>query len=257
MITRIEINGFKSFHSFKVNLRPFQVFIGPNGVGKTNLFDAIVLLSHLAGDEKGEEVLWDSRGEMGERFTYFPDGTRAKLMSFAVEMLIPRSVTLETGKALEVSANRLRYELDIEHRVENGVEQVYVLRESLLPIADAQDTWAKDMIPSKNRKAWFVREKRPPYISTEQDKDTTLIYRNQDLPGGGRESFVVGQLDRTVLSSSNGARYPTAYAARQEMLNWRFLPLNPVALPARSGAQGSPALLPYRSNLTAVLARIS
>lgn len=48
MITRIEIDGFKSFHQFAVDLRPFQVFIGPNGVGKSNLFDAIVLLSNLS-----------------------------------------------------------------------------------------------------------------------------------------------------------------------------------------------------------------
>ena len=85
MITRIEINGFKSFHNFKVNLRPFQVFIGPNGVGKTNLFDAIVLLSHLAGDNTVADAFRQSRGEIAELFTYFPDGTRAKLMSFAVD----------------------------------------------------------------------------------------------------------------------------------------------------------------------------
>src|SRR6266404_195617 len=111
MLTRLEINGFKSFHNFAINLRPFQVFIGPNGVGKTNLFDAIVLLAHLAGDNTLADAFRQSRGEIAELFTYFPDGTRAKLMSFAVEMLIPRGVTLEAGKALEVSSNRLRYEL--------------------------------------------------------------------------------------------------------------------------------------------------
>src|SRR5579863_6840387 len=42
MLTRLEIDGFKSFRNFAINFQPFQVLIGPNGVGKTNLFDAIV-----------------------------------------------------------------------------------------------------------------------------------------------------------------------------------------------------------------------
>ncbi len=46
MLTRLEINGFKSFDNFVINFQPFQVFSDPNGVGKTNLFDAAVLLSH-------------------------------------------------------------------------------------------------------------------------------------------------------------------------------------------------------------------
>src|SRR5215813_8807212 len=136
MITRIEINGFKSFHNFKVNLRPFQVFIGPNGVGKTNLFDAIVLLSHLAGDATVEDALNLSRGEIAEQFTMYPDGTRAKKLSFAVEMLIGRTVTEPEGKTLNASSTRLRYELDLESKVEDGVEHVYVAREALLPISE-------------------------------------------------------------------------------------------------------------------------
>ncbi len=48
MITRIEIDGFKTFRNFKLNLAPFQVIVGANGVGKSNLFDALRLLYQLA-----------------------------------------------------------------------------------------------------------------------------------------------------------------------------------------------------------------
>jgi AAA15 family ATPase/GTPase len=48
MITQIEIDGFKSFKDFKVELAPFQVIVGPNGSGKSNLFDALLLLSRFA-----------------------------------------------------------------------------------------------------------------------------------------------------------------------------------------------------------------
>ena len=49
MLTRIEIDGFKTFEGFGMNLGPFLVILGPNASGKSNLFDAIRLLSHLAG----------------------------------------------------------------------------------------------------------------------------------------------------------------------------------------------------------------
>jgi predicted ATPase len=258
VITRIEISGFKSFHNFAVDLLPFQVFIGPNGVGKTNLFDAIVLLSDLASDLTLEQAFSRSRGEPGELFTFHPDGTRADKMIFGVEVLIGRSVTEPGGKSLVVGSTRMRYELEIESRTEDGKESVYVLREDLFTLAEAADKWMKEHVPTKNRKNWAVREKRPPYIATQQEKDgSSTIFRNQDAPGGGREAFTVGQLDKTVLSASNALRFPTAYAVKQEMQNWRFLQLNPSALRNRSESQAPTTLLPDGSNLAAVLGRLS
>ncbi|NVI86661.1 AAA family ATPase [Actinomadura sp. BRA 177] len=41
MITRVEIDGFKSFLDFKLDVPPFLALVGPNASGKSNLFDAI------------------------------------------------------------------------------------------------------------------------------------------------------------------------------------------------------------------------
>jgi hypothetical protein len=49
MITRIEIDGFKSFLDFKLDMPPFLAIVGPNSSGKSNLFDAL-------------EYEWESRG---------------------------------------------------------------------------------------------------------------------------------------------------------------------------------------------------
>ena len=87
MITRIEIDGFKSFRDFSLDLAPFQVIIGPNGCGKSNLFDAIHFLSLLA-DKPVNEALQSLRGDARDLFTILPDGTRAKQMRFAVEMRV-------------------------------------------------------------------------------------------------------------------------------------------------------------------------
>ena len=47
MITRIEIDGFKSFSDFALDLGPFHVIIGANGCGKSNLFDALAFYAWL------------------------------------------------------------------------------------------------------------------------------------------------------------------------------------------------------------------
>ena len=48
MLTRIEISGFKSYVDLALDLPPFMVVLGPNASGKSNLFDAIRLLSRVA-----------------------------------------------------------------------------------------------------------------------------------------------------------------------------------------------------------------
>ncbi|MEP7287094.1 MAG: AAA family ATPase [Chloroflexota bacterium] len=254
MITRIEINGFKSFHNFAMDLLPFQVFIGPNGVGKTNLFEAIILLSDLANHDTLDSALGQSRGEISELFTAYPDGTSAEKMSFAAEVLIGRTVTDElSGKSQKVSSTRLRYELDLERQVIDSVDRVYVVREDLSPIPESDDKWVKTHIPTKTRKSWAIREKRAPYIATEEVKGQQTIHINQDLPVGGRESFTIGQLTQTAISSTSFVRYPTAFAVRQEMQHWRFLQLNPAMLRTRSAQQANTTLLPDGSNLAAAI----
>jgi predicted ATPase len=253
MITHIEIDGFKSFRDFAVDLRPFQVFIGPNSAGKSNLFDAIVLLSHLAGDSTLYEAFRKCRGEISELFTLYPDGQRAEVMSFAVEMLIGKTVTDDLGTTAEVSSTRLRYELEIERREEGGFERLYVTREALRAITGDDDIWERGNIPARARKAWIIRGRRPPYISTEDG----VISKHQDGRSGRRQETTAGRLERTILSTVSSAEYPTAYAARQEMLNWRFLQLDPVSLRSPSNIHSLTELLPDGSNLAAVLYRMA
>jgi predicted ATPase len=258
MITRIEIDGFKSFHNFAVELRPFQVFIGPNGVGKSNLFDAIVLLSNLAGDNSLYDAFRKSRGEISELFSVSPKFQRAKTMSFAVEMLIGKTITDTLDVTADVSYTRLRYELKIERRSENGFERLFVAAEELKAVTDEHDTWTKENLPPPARVNWIVRKRRAPYISMEEvSRGKWLIYKHQDRRSGAKQGISRDRLERTVLSTVSSAEYPTAFAARQEMLNWRFLQLNPTELRTPSDIYSPPDLLPDGSNLAAVLYRLS
>lgn len=45
MLTRLEVRGFKNLRHLTVELGPFTCIAGPNGVGKSSLFDAVQLSS--------------------------------------------------------------------------------------------------------------------------------------------------------------------------------------------------------------------
>ena len=48
MLTRLKVSGFKNLVDVDVRFGPFTCIAGVNGVGKSNLFDAIHFLSALA-----------------------------------------------------------------------------------------------------------------------------------------------------------------------------------------------------------------
>ena len=72
MITYIKINGFKPFHQFEMEFTPFTVVAGVNASGKSNLFDALQLLSRLAQTDL-KTAFSEQRGEPNELFTQYGD----------------------------------------------------------------------------------------------------------------------------------------------------------------------------------------
>src|SRR5437764_1121121 len=128
VLTRIEIDGFKTFERFRMDLSPFQVILGPNASGKSNLFDAIALLSHLAGEDVGV-AFSKVRGQPYELFRRQADGSPGTTMAFAVEILLDRGRTDPWGMPVSLKHSRIRYELELERRVGEGrLERLVVVR---------------------------------------------------------------------------------------------------------------------------------
>jgi hypothetical protein len=48
MLTRLEVDGFKSLRDFSIDLEPLTVLLGPNDAGKSNILEALALSSRLA-----------------------------------------------------------------------------------------------------------------------------------------------------------------------------------------------------------------
>ena len=94
MITYIKINGFKSFQNFEMEFTPLTIIAGANAAGKSNLFDALRLLSRLAEVDKIHTAFREEqRGEMHELFTQYDNGECASEMEFVVEMVVDKHIT--------------------------------------------------------------------------------------------------------------------------------------------------------------------
>ena len=73
MIKRIKIEGYKSFKSLDLKLSPVSVIFGPNASGKSNLCDAIQLISRMATCKTISEAFEGHRGFPLESFYYGDD----------------------------------------------------------------------------------------------------------------------------------------------------------------------------------------
>jgi predicted ATPase len=168
MITKLEINGFKTFENFKITLSPFVVIAGANGSGKSNLFDAIQLLSRLAETDL-KSAFSKQRGDIRELFTQYPqypNGHYAESMRFVVEMLVDRQVKDNWGEQKTLDYTRLRYHLEICHGLDKrGLERLYISYEELRPIDSTTDEWYQRHMAQLEIK----QDRKRVYINTELD----------------------------------------------------------------------------------------
>lgn len=261
MITRIEIDGFKTFRNFSLNLAPLQVIVGPNGAGKSNLFDVLRLLSRLVESDL-RTAFQDLRGEAGELFTILPSGERVNRMRLAVELLVEPNVRDSWGAEAAIRYTRLRYELVVLRDTDQqGLDRLYVDHEALLLIRRSEDQWIKQY-GVIGQEYWLpkVTGGRAPFISTESEHGIPTVYLHQDdrnrKGSGGRKGSVAARMERTVLSGIQNTESPHAFAASEEMRNWHFLQLNPESLRKPSPMVGPQTMAVDGKYLPGTLARL-
>jgi predicted ATPase len=190
MLTRIEIDGFKSFRNFVLNLRPFTVILGPNASGKSNLFDAIQLLSRLVS-ESSVGSAFDSikeRGIPGELFSQNADGSFAKKMTLGIEVLLDARHTDVFGSVIKLEQTRVRYDLTIEKRDnESEPGRLFVTQEQVTAIPANKDKFSQDL---KGRGSAFNRtfikrqQKKKPYLETvEEEGQPRFTFTRKEMRG--------------------------------------------------------------------------
>lgn len=257
MITKLAIDGFKSFEDFELALPPFAVVLGPNASGKSNLFDALNLLSFLATRDV-RSALRGLRGEPIEQFRRLPDGRIVSRIHLAAELLLPPTVRDEYGQTIALSCTRVRYETTIERQERGGVERYFVAQERLDPIRRPEDHWKPQGQPPSagfRRRLFKFSPRRTSFLETSPDGKQFDIH--QDGRQGKIRHLPAVEAEQTVLATITLAQeFPHLYAVRRTLADLRFLQLDPTALRGPAPLDAADRMEPSGRNLAAVLYRI-
>ncbi len=265
MLTRLKVSGFKNLVDVEIRFGPLTCITGLNGVGKSNLFDALTFLSALADKPLIEAALTVRRGDgkqpdIRDLFHHI-GAVDAEEMAFEAELIVPGASVDDMGQPATTSSTLLRYTLRLAYRAGDSVRSVSALRileETLiaLPTGDARGDAegrpeALALFPHRPRwshSALHGRRRGTPgetaLLSTDAVTGTIMLHRE----GGGARplrTLVAAALPRTVLSTTTAAS-PTALIARNELRAWRCFQWDPSALrtpdpftaPAHLGSHG-------------------
>jgi predicted ATPase len=190
-LSAVTIRGYRSIRSLFLPIERCSVFVGPNGVGKTNLYKALSLLRAAAdgtitraiAEEGGiESVLWAGPRRAGQpvrlALTAHFDET-----DYAIKVGLPHSYEVEIG---------LRQPAEAAFAIEP------LVKEERLTIRQR----GRDVV---------MMERKGAFVSLRNDRGSRETHRNAVLPS---ETALAGFRD--------GARYPELEAVRREMLDWRL-----------------------------------
>lgn len=262
MLTRLEVTGFKNLVGVDIYFGPFTCVAGANGVGKSNLFDAITFLSALANYPLTDAALRvrDSGGRSGDLKSLFhrSGSDYRDNMSFAAEMIVPERGVDDLGQEARANFTFLRYELELIFRPLGGPQMLgalEILREELysiehadidkhLPFPHDAETWQKSSLRGQRRTRSF--------ISTES-AEQPMVRIHPDGSSVGSRTLTAPSLPRTVLSVANAAEMPTATLAKSEMRSWQLLQLEPTALRSPDSFSAPPKLAANGAHLAAAL----
>lgn len=270
MLTRLVVRGFKNLVDVDISFGPFACIAGPNGVGKSNLFDAISFLSHLA-DKYFVDAARSVRG--GDELAGLFSDPKSGLIEFHAEMLIPEIGLDDFGQRAEASATFVYYDLvlALESNTDGaGSSRIRLEKEELNYIAKRD---APKRLPFAHSQKWLASvvkasPRRTTFIQTDEDDRRGKVVRLQSdrmqgdekskRGGGSATGFPVAGLPRTVLSSAQNAdETRTAVLVRQEMRSWRQLQLEPTSLRAVDDFESTPRLDASGRHIPAVLNRLA
>lgn len=265
MLLKLEVDGFKNLVDFSASFGPFTCIAGENGVGKSNVFDAIDFLSLTAEHpllEAAGLVRASGSDPAGDPEHLFTAGLGRRAMRFAAEIVVPTEVTDDFGEVVAPSISLLRYELEIGVDEPNGSARqgrLVVEREELRHInrGDAAKHLRFPHDARQFRPAVVVGERRGgPFISTEVDNDRITLHQDGGSRGRPKRALP-SRAPTTVVSTINSADAPTVLAVRRELQSWRRLALEPSALRAPDRFVDPASMTPDGRHLPATLERIA
>ena len=227
MLTRIHVRGYKSLCDLELELKPLTLLFGPNAAGKSNLLDAVQLVSRLATSRTLKEAFAPPyRGKPLESFTMGEDGVKAlreqQRLTFSIEAdlhisdAVADAVEREVQTMREPNGSRSRKALvAVRHR-----RLRYRVEVEMLPSSGLLRT--ADEYLAALTKDGRLDSRRKPFI--ERQGDHVCLRREAQA----RPTQYERHLDHAILSLPHYApHYPHLTAARRELASWRFFYFEP------------------------------
>ena len=243
MIFRLRVKGFKNLRDTEIYFGPFTCIAGPNGIGKSDLFDAIRFLSCLANkDNTLVEAAFQIRDEKNKkksaadiRNLFYHDGKEySEKIEFSIDIIVPETGIDHLGQEAKATTTILQYNLIIGYRNGSSISQspLFIIKEELRPLkktdlklilkrVGVSNEWIESALLGK-------RQNATPFISTDE-QDGVIIIR-ADQVQGNKKTLKLDTLPRTVLSTANAVENPTMLLAKKEFENWKILQLEPSVL---------------------------
>ncbi|NVM78187.1 putative ATPase [Duganella sp. SG902] len=262
MLTRLKVKGFKSLEDIEVHFGPFTCVAGINGVGKSNLFDAILFLKDLA-DTSIIDAATRIRNSSRQRASISSLFTKTakdqfQLMEFEVDFLVNGIVVDDFGREAKPKVTYLEYQLGLRYipATASTPEGIELVHESLdfIQKGDAKRRlgfpMSKEFFESIYRggsKVNFI------YIDP---KEPNVAKIRQDQTSGQPISIPISKAERTILSNINTIDRPTALAARREMQSWINLQLESSSLRRPDDFLAASKVSPTGEHLPATLDRL-
>jgi predicted ATPase len=229
VIEHIKITGYKSFKNLSLELKPLTIIMGPNASGKSNLIDALYLISRIVTSKNLNEAFKGHRGLPLESCFYGDEGFEKLIqkekvsLSFELDvnlstMIINRieQIVKEKRKGLKngrtdvsepdkniITEKRLRYHIEIEVAPQTGY----------LRVVDERLSAIKTDGLEKKRSSFL--EKVEEHISLRMEGQAHPTY------------FDIG-LDHSIVSEPlYEPHYPHISAFRAELAAWHTFYLEP------------------------------
>lgn len=197
MLRRLEIRGFKSLRSVDVELANLVVLFGPNAAGKSNLLEALVLLSRLVRERTLADAFDEGiRGYPLEAFS-LPHPEKPELPRLSLQ------ADMEAGK------DRIRYRVGVRGRPDSGE----------LALVD-------EYLDGLNRKGAPMRKATVELVPKPEGGARFHVRRKVSGSHPYEEPVGIGHTLASNLQYS-GDRFPRFDALRREVGGWRVVYLDP------------------------------
>lgn len=270
MLTRLKVSGFKNLVDVDVHFGPFTCIAGRNGVGKSNLFDALRFLSATASQMTLVEAALSIRdedkraGNVRAIFHRVGNQTTTDEISFEAEMILPNAGKDYLGQETKPTHTWVRYALRLKYRqpaaIGGDAGTLEVVSEELAPIPKSDweskikfahsEEWSDSVLIARSRK-------NPFFIATEEVSGQRAVRLYQDNRQGRAFNAPTATLPRTMLSTVQTSEYPTAVLARREIESWGVLQLETSALRRADSFDAPDRLSSNGSHLPATLQRLA